>query len=108
MPAIARSGDEVLSPDGSGNNCAFPLITFVGTTEGVEVNDKNVRVNGQLVPIKGNSVTEHPKTGCILESPGLSTYSLTVRIGFKGIGRIGDKYSNNIIIEGSSNVFAGN
>jgi uncharacterized Zn-binding protein involved in type VI secretion len=102
MPAIARSADTVLSFDGQGKNCAFPLETTVG-----ETNSNNVRANGRLIPVEGNKVTPHPKRGCALEDPPLTTFSSTVRIGGKGVGRIGDRYENNIITQGSANVFAG-
>jgi uncharacterized Zn-binding protein involved in type VI secretion len=102
MPAIARKDDTVLSPDGNGKNCAFPLQTTVG-----EVNDKSVRANSRLIPVQGNKVTPHPKSGCSIEEPPLSTFSSTVRIGGKGVGRIGDRYGINIITQGSENVFAG-
>lgn len=102
MPSIARAGDTVLSPDGAGKDCAFPLQTSVG-----EVNDKSVRANGSLIPVQGNKVTPHPRGGCSTEEPPLTTFSSTVRIGGKGVGRIGDKYENNIITQGSESVFAG-
>jgi len=107
MPSISRAGDTVLSPDGRGKNCAFPLKTSVGFTPGVEVNDKLVRVNGLLVPVEANMVAPHPKRGCSLDTSTLTTYSSTVRIGGKGIARIGDKYGDNIITKGSPTVFAG-
>lgn len=104
MPSVARALDTVLSVDGFGRNCAFPLETTVG-----EVNDRNVKVNGRLVPVAGNRVTPHPRIGCVTEDPPLTTFSATVRIGGNGIGRIGDRYTpGNVITQGSENVFAGN
>ena len=102
MPSVARENDTVLSPDGRGKNCAFPLETTVG-----EVNNVNVRVNGLLVPVEGNMIAPHQKVGCSLDTSVLTTYSSTVRIGGKRVGRIGDKYGNNIITKGSPTVFAG-
>jgi uncharacterized Zn-binding protein involved in type VI secretion len=107
MPSIARAGDTVLSPDGAGKNCAFPLQTTVGFAPGVEVNDKLVRANRELIPVQGNKVTPHNRSGCIIEEPPLTTFSTTVKIGGKGVGRIGDRYENNIITQGSKDVFAG-
>jgi hypothetical protein len=102
MAAIARKDDLVNSPDGSGINCASPVATSVD-----EVNDKKVRANGILIPVAGNKVAAHLLTGCGPDESGLSTFSSTVRIGGKGVGRIGDVYGNNVIAAGSPNVFAG-
>lgn len=101
MPAVTRAGDRVISPDGSGKKCRFPMRTSVG-----QVNSVNVFVNKILVPITGNLVAPHPKSGC---SPDTSTLSGSskVFVGGQGIGRIGDKYGDNIVTKGSSNVFAG-
>ena len=102
MPSIARAGDSVLSPDGTGKNCAYPMTTSVG-----EVNNKKVYANGVLIVVEGNKISPHPKGGCSLDESTLSSYSSTVKIGGKGVGRIGDKYGNNVITQGSPNVFAG-
>jgi uncharacterized Zn-binding protein involved in type VI secretion len=101
MPAVTRAGDRVISPDGSGKKCRFPMRTSVG-----QVNSVNVYVNGILVPVSGNLVAPHPKSGC---SPDTSTLSGSSRVfvGGQGIGRLGDKYGDNIVTKGSSNVFAG-
>ena len=101
MPAVTRAGDRVISPDGSGKKCRFPMRTSVG-----QVNSVNVFVNSILVPITGNLVAPHPKSGC---SPDTSTLSGSSRVfvGGQGIGRLGDKYGDNIVTKGSSNVFAG-
>jgi len=37
MPSVARAGDSVLSPDGSGYQCGAPMQTSVG-----QVNSNNV------------------------------------------------------------------
>jgi uncharacterized Zn-binding protein involved in type VI secretion len=103
MPAVARQGDTVLSIDGTGNKCRQPMQTTVG-----QVNDKNVFVNGILVVVQGNQITPHPKTGCSNDDSVLTTFSATVRIGGKGIGRIGDSYGGiNTITQGSPTVFSG-
>ena len=101
MPAVTRAADRVISPDGSGKKCRFPMRTSVG-----QVNSVNVYVNGILVPVSGNLVAPHPKSGC---SPDTSTLSGSSRVfvGGQGIGRLGDKYGDNIVTKGSSNVFAG-
>lgn len=102
MPAVGRQGDSVLSPDGTGYKCRMPMKTSVG-----QVNSNKVYANGILVVIQGNQVTSHPKSGCGPDNATLSSYSSTVLIGGKGVGRIGDQYSDNIIIKGSESVFAG-
>lgn len=102
MASVSRKNDEVFSPDGSGRNCVRPVVTQVD-----EVNTKNVYVNGILVPVIGNMIKNHKKRGCIDDLSTLSEASTTVFIGGLGIGRVGDKYMNNVIIEGSPNVFAG-
>lgn len=102
MPAVARANDAVLSPDGSGKACRFPLKTKVG-----EVNGNNVYANGKLIVVQGNKVAPHTKSGCVLDESVLSSYSTKVFIGGKGIGRIGDQYGNNLIVQGSQTVFAG-
>ena len=102
MPAISRQGDSVLSPDGAGYKCRMPLKTSVG-----QVNSNEVYVNGILIVVQGNTVAPHPKSGCTLDTSTLSSYSSTVFAGNKGIGRIGDQYSDNTITQGSPTVFAG-
>ena len=101
MPAVTRAGDRVISPDGSGKKCRFPMRTSVG-----QVNSVNVFVNSILVPITGNLVSPHNKSGCIPDESTL-TGSTKVFVGAQGIGRLGDKYGDNIVTKGSSNVFAG-
>lgn len=102
MPAISRQGDKVFSPDGSGYKCRMPLQTSVG-----QVNSNSVYANGILIVVQGNQVTPHPKSGCTPDTSTLSSYSSKVFIGNKGVGRIGDKYNDNTITQGSPTVFAG-
>ena len=101
MPAVTRAGDRVISPDGSGKKCRFPMRTSVG-----QVNTSSVFVNNILVPVTGNLVAPHPKSGCTPDTSTL-TGSSKVFVGGQGIGRLGDKYGDNIVTKGSSNVFAG-
>jgi uncharacterized Zn-binding protein involved in type VI secretion len=103
MPAVARKDDTVLSVDGAAYKCKSPLETSVG-----EVNDKNVFVNDKLVVVQGNQITPHPRSGCSNDDSVLTTFSAKVRIGGKGIGRIGDSYGGiNTITQGSPTVFSG-
>jgi hypothetical protein len=101
MPAISRKGDSVMSPDGAHNKCRSPLQTSVDETNTVEV-----YANGILIVASGDKVAPHPKGGCSPDESILSSNSITVFIANDGVGRIGDKYGNNIIIKGSSNVFS--
>jgi len=105
MPAIARKGDTVLSVDGTGYNCGSPMETSVD-----QVNPKNVKANGILIVVDGNKIAMHNKGGCSPDESTLTSFSSTVKIGGKGVGRIGDQYasmSSNTITQGSPNVFAG-
>lgn len=103
MGGIARAGDAVLSQDGGpGRNCPTPMKTAVG-----EVNGSNVYINGILAVVAGCTIAPHPKAGCSTDTSTLSSYSSTVKIGGKGVGRIGDEYGPNTIIASSGNVFAG-
>ncbi len=102
MPAIARKDDSVLSPDGAGFQCSFPMQTAVD-----EVKSNSVYANGILIVIDGNKVAPHPMAGCSTDLSTLSSYSSVVFIGGKGVGRIGDVYGNNLITKGSPSVFAG-
>jgi uncharacterized Zn-binding protein involved in type VI secretion len=72
-----------------------------------EVNGRSVFANGILIVVAGNKVAPHPKSGCSTDTSGLSSFSGTVKIGGKGVGRIGDDYGPNTITAGSGNVFAG-
>jgi uncharacterized Zn-binding protein involved in type VI secretion len=101
MPSIARQGDSVLSPDGTGYKCRVPMQTSCG-----EANTNNVTANGILIVVSGNKVAPHPKSGCQPDTSSLSSFSATVTIGGKGVGRIGDSYGDNVITQGSPNVFA--
>ena len=103
MPAVARANgaDRVLSRTGIGRNCANPVQTV--TNEG----SPNVFVNGIPVVRQGDQVGTHNASGCSPDTSKLSTYSGTVFVNGKGIGRIGDEYtSDNTIISGSTTVFA--
>ena len=102
MPAVSRSGDSVMSRDGSGKKCKSPMRTSVG-----QVNDKGVYANGKLIVVAGNRIAAHPKRGCTTDTSTLSSFSSSVSIGGKGMGRIGDEYGPNIITQGSPDVFVG-
>jgi hypothetical protein len=106
MTAVARKGDGVDSPTGSGTRCASPIVTAVG-----EVNSRSVFANSKLIPVKGNKVEPHTLKGCGPDESVLDKHSPNVFIGNKEIGRLGDEYATgtpeaNIIAQGSPNVFA--
>jgi uncharacterized Zn-binding protein involved in type VI secretion len=102
MPGIARGNgvDSVLSATGADTNCAFPLDTVTDACS------NNVFVNNIGIVRIGDNVTVHPVTGCLTESPGLSSASPTVFVNGLGAGRLGDEYSDNTITSASENVFA--
>jgi len=102
MPAAARVGDTVLSPDGSGKDCAFPKQLPIS-----EGNSSEVFCEDKKIVVQGNPVPQHEVSGCGPDQSTLTSYSSTVRIGGLGAARIGDLYGNNIITSGSSNVFIG-
>jgi uncharacterized Zn-binding protein involved in type VI secretion len=102
MPSAATITHTVLSPDGSGKNCAFPMQVTI-----IVGNTSNVFCNTHAVVVKDNLVPPHPKSGCTPDTSVLTTYSSTVKIGGLNAGRIGDMYGNNIITKGSPNVFIG-
>lgn len=105
MPAVARASntDKVLSRTGTGYLCGSPMQTTTGAD-----GSPNVFVNGIAVVRQNDVVGVHPAAGCSTDTSGLSSYSSTVFVNGLGIGRIGDEYtSDNIIISGSTNVFAG-
>ena len=103
---VARGNgvDSVDSDTGAGVNCPDPLVTATAACSG------DVRVNGTGVVRQGDAVASHNQTGCVPESPGLSSYSGTVSANGKGLGRQGDNYAgdgSNTISSGSGDVNAG-
>ena len=103
MPAVARANgtDGVLSPDGTGKDCAFPMNVTTGpATQGKVTADK------VPVVIAGNIPSTHMKLLCkeVDKTPLMS--SSKVFVTGKAIGRIGDMYGPNIITSGSSKVFS--
>lgn len=106
MTAVARKGDTVFSPTGTGNRCSNPVTTSVD-----EVNSSSVFANGKLIPVRGNKVAPHNRKGCVPDESTLDKYSPNVFIGNKEIGRKDDHYATgtseeNVINQGSPNVYA--
>lgn len=109
MPAVARDGDSVMSQDGKGYKCRVPMETTTGqVSTKVKVDDKGVVCEGMAVaPHNASSPTP-----CTTDLGILTSFSSKVKIGGKGVGRVGDQYTAtnqlpNIISQGSSNVFVG-
>lgn len=106
MSGVARVGDTVMSVDGSGYRCQFPMETTCGPSSG----NNKVFAGGILVVVEGDPVAPHPKGGCTQDMSTLTSFSGKVRACGKGVGRIGDQYtgdSTNTITQSSSKVFSG-
>jgi uncharacterized Zn-binding protein involved in type VI secretion len=103
MPAIARSSgtDGVMSPDGTGKKCRFPVKTRTGAP-----GQSKVRVEGVFVVIVGDPVAPHLKSGCSPDTSSLGGGSSKVYAAGSPVGRIGDSYGDNIITSGSTKVMA--
>jgi uncharacterized Zn-binding protein involved in type VI secretion len=104
MPAVARSSgtDSVLSPDGTGKKCRFPLRTRTGVP-----NQTKVRAQGVFVVVVGDPVAPHLLSGCsTIDESTLGSGSSKVSAGGSPVARIGDSYGNNIITSGSTKVMA--
>ena len=107
MAGVARVGDTVMSIDGAGYQCKFPMETACGNT----VSNTKVYAGGLLVVVDGDPVAPHNKAGCSTDPSTLTSFSPKVRACGKGVGRIGDQYTSpgttNTITQSSSKVFSG-
>lgn len=106
MAGVARVGDTVMSVDGSGYRCQFPMETSCGQTVG----NTKVYASGILVVVQGDPVAPHNMGGCTPDMSTLTSFSSKVRACGKGVGRIGDQYTGgtpNTITQSSPKVFAG-
>lgn len=101
MPAVARADvDSVLSPDGTGKKCAFPMNTSTGSAT-----QTRVSAEGVAIVVEGDIPKPHPMPGCTtIDMQPLNKFSSRVSISGKKIARIGDTYGNNTITSGSSKV----
>ena len=105
MPAIARAngGDSVLSPNGTGRRCGSPLQIATGVA-----GQSRVFADGILVASFGDVVQPHPLPGCTqIDEQTLSVVSSRVFAMGRGVGRLGDRYGDNVITSGSSRCFSG-
>lgn len=121
MPLVAlKSGSSnITCTDGAkGSSCGTNVWNWnTGTTQVSDAGSSTVFVNGIGVVRNGDAMASHPDgvpctSSPINHVPTLSTYSSTVFVDGKQIGRIGDKYDSDghydhTIASGSTNVFAG-
>lgn len=101
MASVARQGDSVLSPDGTGYKCRVPMKTSIAGA-----NTRNVRANGIPIAVVGSAIAVHPKSGCTPDIASVSSGSGKVFIGGQPVARIGDSAGHNTLTQGSQNVFA--
>jgi uncharacterized Zn-binding protein involved in type VI secretion len=115
-----KSGSSnVTCTDGAqGSGCGTNVYHWdTGTTQTSDAGSSTVFVNGIGVVRKDDIMISHPDgnpctAAPINHAPALSTYSSSVYVDGKNIGRIGDKYDSDghydhTISTGSTNVFAG-
>ena len=100
MPAVARkSGTDSIS---TGHGCDATTVTDQGSSD-VNVNSIGAVRAGDLCQVHlipaGSS--------CVPHTVALTSFSSTVFVNGKGIGRLGDEYSGHTVTSGSGNVFAG-
>ncbi len=101
MPAVARKGDSTTT----GHGCDAVSTVIGPTGEAV-----SVYVNGIGVECKGNPVAPHTipaGPACVPHAAVINAGSGTVYVGGISIARVGDSTDAGAIIQGSSNVFAG-
>lgn len=100
MPAVARKNgtDSVATNHG----CDTTTVTDQGSSD-VFVNDIGAVRAGDLCEPHTTPVGD----SCVPHTVPLSSYSGTVFVNGKGIGRKGDFYNGHQITSGSGNVFAG-
>lgn len=103
MPAVARANgnDGVLSPDGTGKDCAYPLQVATG-----EATQTKVTADYIPVVVAGDVSSLHFKVLCKEYDYAKLASSSKVSVCYKAIARIGDMYGPNTITSGSSKVFA--
>jgi uncharacterized Zn-binding protein involved in type VI secretion len=107
MPAVARANgiDKVFSLTGTARGCRAPINTTTGIATETSV---VVGPEGYPVVVEGDKVELHPAAGCSPDESELSTFSSTVFVGGKRVGRVGDLYTaDNIITSGAPTVFIG-
>ena len=100
MPAVARkSGTDSIS---TGHGCDATTVTDQGSSD--------VRVNSIGAVRAGDLCQVHlipAGSSCVPHTVPLTSYSGSVFVNSKGVGRQGDQYSGHTLTSGSGNVFAG-
>ena len=100
MPAVSRkSGTDSIS---TGHDCDATTVTDQGSSD-VNVNSIGAVRAGDLCQVHlipaGSS--------CVPHTVPLTSFSGSVFVNGKGVGRQGDQYSGHTLTSGSGNVFAG-
>jgi len=120
MPAVAQKGgsSSVAATDGAkGSPCGKNVWHWdTPTTQASDAGSSDVFVNNIGVVRDGDIMVSHPDGNPCVGSPvnhapALSTFSSSVFVNGKALGRVGDKYDSDghydhTITSGSSNVFA--
>lgn len=103
MPAVARANgtDTVISPDGTGKKCAFPMTVATGSAT-----QTRVTADKKPIVVVGDISSKHPAPGCEVDDLQKLKSTSRVSVSGKKIARIGDTYGNNTITSGSSRVFS--
>lgn len=104
MPEVARKdGKDTVD---TGHGCDSTTVTDEGSSN-VFINGIGaVRAQDLCEPHLVDSVS-FPVPICVEHTVALSTFSSSVFVNNRGIGRKGDAYNGHTITSGSSNVFAG-
>ena len=117
--ALSAGNSSVSCTDGAkGSGCGKNVWHWdTPTTQASAAGSSDVKVNGIGVVREGDAMASHPDGNPCVGSPvnhapALSSFSSTVFVNGKGMGRIGDKYDSDghfdhTIASGSSNVFCG-
>jgi uncharacterized Zn-binding protein involved in type VI secretion len=100
MPAVSRkSGTDSIS---TGHGCDATTVTAEGSSD-VRVNSIGAVRAGDLCQVHLILIGD----SCVPHTVPLTSYSGSVFVNSKGVGRQGDQYSGHTLTSGSGNVFAG-
>ena len=100
MPAVSRkSGTDSIS---TGHDCDATTVTDQGSSD-VIVNSIGAVRAGDLCQVHLVKVGD----SCVPHTVPLTSFSGSVFVNGKGVGRQGDQYSGHTLTSGSGNVFAG-
>jgi uncharacterized Zn-binding protein involved in type VI secretion len=100
MPAVSRKdGTDSISTN---HACDATTVTKDGSGD-VFVNSIGAIRAGDLCEVH----TFRVGNSCVPHQVPLTSYSSTVFVNGKGVGRLGDQYSGHDVTSGSSDVFAG-